>query len=62
MKAEMFADGTLCVSAETELEAFALNVWSEDYFKFNSTFLKNDGKQIIAQPFAKLLISGLQKE
>ena len=32
MKASISAGGTLKISAETELESFALKYWSEGYF------------------------------
>lgn len=31
MKAELLADGTLAVSAESELECFALDAWFKNY-------------------------------
>ena len=33
MKVEIKNDGTLTVTAESELESYALDKWSDEYFK-----------------------------
>jgi len=42
MKVELDEKGNLKVSAETKLEAYALNKWSADYFKRVKTEVNKD--------------------
>ena len=46
MKAELSENGTLTVSAETPLEAYALRRWAEENFPGDGTF-KSDSFLVI---------------
>lgn len=37
MKAEIIGDGTLLVTAESEIESFALGSWAKEYRKYEET-------------------------